>query len=99
MIPADVLSKYGPDALSGIILMATAPHIKAYPDIADPDAFQATMGLTSDDAAVVANAVPQFVLSCIAPGSKMPYDVQAKWMGGAASKVRTLTSLAVCSSS
>ncbi len=57
MIPADVLSKYGTDAISGIILMASAPHSKLHLDLANPAGVGLVSGLLSNDAAIFAKTV------------------------------------------
>jgi len=67
--------------------MGSFPHRKMHGEVVHPVILSLIPGLMSEDIALFAETLPKFALSCIAPQSKLPYDVQAKWVGGAATRV------------
>lgn len=59
-------------------------------EIVHPVVLRILPGLMTEDIALFTHTLPEFVLSCVAPGYKLPYDVYAKWLGGAAPRVSFL---------
>ncbi|KAF5365825.1 hypothetical protein D9757_014436 [Collybiopsis confluens] len=84
IVPPDVIAKYGPDSLSGHIMMGSFPHRNMHSQVVHPVILRLIPGLITEDIGLFAKTLPEFVLSCVAPSHKLPYDVYAKWLGGAA---------------
>ncbi|KIK54189.1 hypothetical protein GYMLUDRAFT_48989 [Collybiopsis luxurians FD-317 M1] len=84
IVPPDVIAKYGPDSLSGHIMMGSFPHRNMHSEVVHPVILSLIPGLMSENISEFARVLPDFVLSCVAPSRKLPYDVYTKWLGGAA---------------
>ncbi|KAJ3718857.1 alpha/beta-hydrolase [Lentinula raphanica] len=84
IVPPDVIAKYGPNSLSGHIMMGSFPHRNMHSEVVHPVILGLIPGLMTEDIALFAKTLPEFVLSCVSPSHKLPYDVYAKWVGGAA---------------
>ncbi|KAF9058625.1 alpha/beta-hydrolase [Rhodocollybia butyracea] len=84
IVPPDVIGKYGADSLAGHIMMGSFPHRNMHSEVVHPVILSIIPGLMTEDIALFANTLPDFVLSCVAPSYKLPYDVYTKWLGGAA---------------
>lgn len=88
-VPPDVVAKYGPDSLAGHIMIGSSPHRNMNKYVAYPALlFDMMPGFLTEDAALFAKTLPDFILSFVSPKYKLPYDVYAKWLGGAAPRVR-----------
>ncbi|KAJ3813481.1 alpha/beta-hydrolase [Lentinula aff. lateritia] len=84
IVPPDVIAKYGPDSLSGHIMMGSFPHRNMHSEVVHPVILSLIPGLMTEDIALFAKTLPEFVLSCVSPNHKFPYDVYTQWLGGAA---------------
>ncbi|KAJ3786495.1 alpha/beta-hydrolase [Lentinula aff. detonsa] len=84
IVPPDVIAKFGPDSLSGHIMMGSFPHRNMHSEVVHPVILSLIPGLMTEDIALFAKTLPEFVLSCVSPHHKLSYDVYAKWLGGAA---------------
>ncbi|KAE9402061.1 alpha/beta-hydrolase [Gymnopus androsaceus JB14] len=84
IVPPDVVAKYGPDSLAGQILIGSFPHHNMHSEIIHPHIVSLIPGLITEDIALFAKTLPDFVLACFAPEYELPYDVYAKWIGGTA---------------
>jgi len=84
IIPPDVIEKYGPDCLSGQIMMGSFPHRNMHSEVVHPVILKIIPGLLSEDPALFAIAVHELILSCVAPTYELPYKVYTRWLGGAA---------------
>lgn len=92
IVPPDFIAKYGPDSLSGHIMMGSFPHRNMHSEVVHPVILSLIPGLMTEDIALFAKTLPEFVLSCVSPNHKLPYDVYTQWLGGAAPRVSNYTS-------
>ncbi|KAE9404384.1 alpha/beta-hydrolase [Gymnopus androsaceus JB14] len=86
-VPPNVIAKYGPDSLAGHIMMGSIPHSNMHREVVNPAILGIISGIRTEDVALFAKVLSDFVLSCVSPKFKLPYDVYAKWLGGAAPTV------------
>ncbi|KAE9410676.1 alpha/beta-hydrolase [Gymnopus androsaceus JB14] len=90
IIPPDVMAKYGPESLAGHIMMGSCPHLNMNGEIMNPVILGLFPGLMTEDIALFAKTLPEFILSFVSPKYKLPYDVYAKWLGGVAPRYGNL---------
>ncbi|KAE9407146.1 alpha/beta-hydrolase [Gymnopus androsaceus JB14] len=67
-VPPDVVAKYGPDSLAGHIMIGSSPHRNMNKYVAYPALlFDMMPGFLTEDAALFAKTLPDFILSFVSP--------------------------------
>lgn len=82
IIPADVVSYRGPDAISGIIIAGGFPWRSMHGEVANPWIIEFIPRLLANDLNQWGETVKDFVESCVAYPDKMPQITKYAWMGG-----------------
>jgi len=82
IIPADILSYHGPDAISGVIIAGGFPWRSMHGEVANPWIVEFIPRLLANDLEQWGETAKAFVESCVAYPDDMPQLTKYAWMGG-----------------